>query len=106
MENTSHDMKLRKILESSTIVLKQPSLNEQLDFDQLILFRNGVMALAYILSSCFISFILNFNMANSLNFNPFTATRYPTWLKNIQLAFCKPYGGVKTILKESFPYVT
>ena len=34
--------KLRKILESSMIALKQPSLNEQLDFDQLILFRNGV----------------------------------------------------------------
>ena len=33
--------KLRKILESSMIVLKQPSLNEQLDFDKLILFRNG-----------------------------------------------------------------
>ena len=34
--------KLRKIMESSMIALKQPSLNEQLDFDQLILFRNGV----------------------------------------------------------------
>ena len=34
--------KLRKILESSMIALKQPSLNEQLDLDQLILFRNGV----------------------------------------------------------------
>ena len=34
--------KLRKILESSMIALKQPSLNEQLDFDKLILFRNGV----------------------------------------------------------------
>ena len=33
---------LRKILESSMIALKQPSLNEQLDFDKLILFRNGV----------------------------------------------------------------
>ena len=34
--------KLRKIMESSMIALKQPSLNEQLDFDQLILFRNSV----------------------------------------------------------------
>ena len=34
--------KLCKIVESSMIALKQPSLNEQLDFDQLILFRNGV----------------------------------------------------------------
>ena len=34
--------KLRKILESLGIALKQPSLNEQLDFDKLILFRNGV----------------------------------------------------------------
>ena len=33
---------LRKILESSMIALKQPSLNGQLDFDKLILFRNGV----------------------------------------------------------------
>ena len=30
-------------------------------------------------------------------FNPFTATRF---------AFCNPYGGVKTISKEYFPYVT
>ena len=30
------------ILESSMIALKQPSLKEQLDFDKLILFRNGV----------------------------------------------------------------
>ena len=43
---------------------------------------------------------------NALYFvNPFTPTRYPTWLKKIQLAFCNPYGGVKTISKESFPYV-
>ena len=34
--------KLRKILESSMIALKQSSLNEQLNFDKLILFRNGV----------------------------------------------------------------
>ena len=34
--------KLCKILESSIIALKRPSLNEQLNFDQLILFRNGV----------------------------------------------------------------
>ena len=34
--------KLCTILESSMIALKQPSLNEQLDFDKLILFRNGV----------------------------------------------------------------
>ena len=34
--------KLGKILESSMIALKQPSLNEQLDFDQLILLRSGV----------------------------------------------------------------
>ena len=34
--------KLCKILESSTIALKQLSLSEQLDFNQLILFRNGV----------------------------------------------------------------
>ena len=32
-------------------------------------------------------------------------TRYPTWLKKIKLAFCNPYGGVKTILKEFFPFV-
>ena len=37
--------------------------------------------------------------------NTFTPTRYPTSLKKIQLAFCNPYGGVKTISKESFPYV-
>ena len=34
--------KLHKILESSMIVLKRRILNEQLHFDQLILFRNGV----------------------------------------------------------------
>ena len=34
--------KLRKILDSSMIALKQPSINEQLDFDQLILFTNVV----------------------------------------------------------------
>ena len=34
--------KLRKILESSMIALKQPSLNEQINFDKLILFRNSV----------------------------------------------------------------
>ena len=34
--------KLRKILESSMIALKQPSWNKQLDFDLLTLFRNGV----------------------------------------------------------------
>ena len=34
--------KLRKILESSMVALKQPSLNEQLNFDKLTLFRNGV----------------------------------------------------------------
>ena len=34
--------KLRKILKSSMIALKQPSLNEQLDFDQLISFRNSI----------------------------------------------------------------
>ena len=34
--------KIRKFLESLMIALKQPSLNEQLDFDQLILFRNGI----------------------------------------------------------------
>ena len=34
--------KLRKILESSMIALKQRSWNEQLDFDLLALFRNGV----------------------------------------------------------------
>ena len=39
-------------------------------------------------------------------FNPFTPTRYPTWLKKIQLAFCNPYDVVITILKEYFPYVT
>ena len=41
--------KLRKILESSMIALKQPSLNKQLDFDQLILFKNGVTQIFYIL---------------------------------------------------------
>ena len=34
--------KLCKILESSMRAVKQPSLKEQLDFDQLISFRNGV----------------------------------------------------------------
>ena len=34
------------------------------------------------------------------NINPFTPTRYPTWNKKIQLAFCNPHGGVKTISKE------
>ena len=34
--------KLCKIMESSMIALKQTSLKEQLNFDQLILFRNGV----------------------------------------------------------------
>ena len=34
--------KLHKIMESSMMALKQPSSNEQLDFDHLILFRNGV----------------------------------------------------------------
>ena len=34
--------KLRKILESSMISLIQPSSNEQLNFDKLILFSNGV----------------------------------------------------------------
>ena len=38
--------------------------------------------------------------------NLFTLTRYSNWLKKIQLAFCNPYGGVKTTSKESFPYVT
>ena len=28
--------------------------------------------------------------------NPFTSTRYPNRVKKIQLAFCNPYGGVKT----------
>ena len=41
--------KLRKILDSSMIALKQPSINEQLDFDQLILFRNGVTLIFYVL---------------------------------------------------------
>ena len=31
------------------IALKQPSLNEQLDFDQLSLFRNGLTQIFYIL---------------------------------------------------------
>ena len=31
------------------IALKQPSINEQLDFDQLILFRNGVTLIFYVL---------------------------------------------------------
>ena len=31
------------------IALQQPKLNEQLDFDQLILFRNGVTLIFYIL---------------------------------------------------------
>ena len=40
---TAHaNTKLCKILESSIIALRRPSLNEQLNFDQLILFRNGV----------------------------------------------------------------
>ena len=34
--------------------------------------------------------------------NSFTPTRYPTWLKKIQLAFY----GVKTVSKESFSYFT
>ena len=33
--------KLHTILESLIIAVKRPSLSEQLDFDQLILFRNG-----------------------------------------------------------------
>ena len=37
---------------------------------------------------------------------PLTPTRYPTSFKKIQLAFCKRYGGVKTVSKESFPYIT
>ena len=45
-------------------------------------------------------------MAYRKTFNPLTPTRYLTWLKKIQLAFCNPYDGVKTISKESFPYVT
>ena len=43
---------------------------------------------------------------NKTCFNPFTPGRYPTWLKNIKLAFCNSHDGVKTISKESFPYVT
>ena len=39
--------KLGKILESPIIVLKRPILNEQLDFDQMILFRNGVTQIFY-----------------------------------------------------------
>ena len=39
--------KLRKILESSMIVLKQPSLNKQLDFNLLILFKNDVTQIFY-----------------------------------------------------------
>ena len=34
--------KLRKILESSMTAHKKPSLNEQFDIDQLILFKNGI----------------------------------------------------------------
>ena len=32
----------------------------------------------------------------------FTPGRCPTWLKKIQLEFCNPYGGVKTISKNLF----
>ena len=42
-------LKLHKILESSIIALKKPSLNEQLNSNQLILFRNGVTWLFYYL---------------------------------------------------------
>ena len=34
--------KLGKILESSMIAHKNPSLSEQFDIDQLILFKNGI----------------------------------------------------------------
>ena len=40
------------------------------------------------------------------NVNPFTRTRYPAWLKKIQLILCNSYGGFKTISNESFAYVT
>ena len=41
----------------------------------------------------------------TIHFNPFITTRYPTSLKKIQLAFCNPYSGVKTISRESFPHM-
>ena len=43
---------------------------------------------------------------NSLMLNSFTPTRYPTWSKKIQLAFCNTYGGIKRNSEKSFPYVT
>ena len=50
--------------------------------------------------------INDLKQSDTWQIDPFTPTRHPTWLKKIQLAFCNPYGGVKTISKESFPYVT
>ena len=40
--NTPTSTRVRKILEIAFIALKTPSLNDQLDSDQLILFRHGV----------------------------------------------------------------
>ena len=42
---TPTNTKLGEILESLIITLKRPRLNEQLVFDQLILFRNGFNSL-------------------------------------------------------------
>ena len=39
---TPGNTKLRKSFESPVKVLRKPTLSEQLDFDHLILFRNGV----------------------------------------------------------------
>ena len=46
--------KLHAILESLIIAIKRPGLSEQLDFDQLILFRNGDTQLFYNLIAEFI----------------------------------------------------
>ena len=44
---------MHKILESSIIALKRPSLHEQFSFGQLILFRNGI---AYIFQNLITDF--------------------------------------------------
>ena len=69
------------------------------------LFENTIRSLGFKASKHFQE---NYKLKNPVEIaiNPFTRSRYPTWLKKIQLAFCNPYGGAKTISKESFPYVT
>ena len=40
--NAPENTRLRKNIEASIIALKRPTLNDQLDSNRLILFRNGV----------------------------------------------------------------